>query len=232
MTVHQPTEIFVNAWDLYKRVVAADLMFHREIGAEMRRVFRERFGARPFSILDLGCGDASNLVPQLAGLSVTRYKGADLAEPVLALAADNLAQLGCPVELVHQDILAVLAEAAAYDVIHTSFALHHLPTEQKDEFFRLAAQRLGEGGLVVLVDVVREEDETLPIYHQHYCDWLRSTWPDLDADEKDRVCEHIVTNDMPEPYSVLESLAAKAGLRAATPAAQFNWHRLMTFVRA
>jgi class 3 adenylate cyclase len=72
VTAHQPTEIFVNAWDLYKRVVDADLMFHREIGEELRQVLREKFGGRPFSILDLGCGDAANLAPRLEGLTVTR----------------------------------------------------------------------------------------------------------------------------------------------------------------
>jgi len=33
--------------------------------------------------------------------------------------------------------LATLAEDATYDVIYSSFALHHLPTAQKAEFFHL-----------------------------------------------------------------------------------------------
>jgi SAM-dependent methyltransferase len=225
------TEIFVNSWDLYKRVVAADLMFHREIGAELRKVLRERFDGHAFSMLDLGCGDAANLVPQLDGLAVTRYKGADLAAPVLALAGENLKALSCPVELAHEDILAALAEARTYDVIHTSFALHHLPTEQKGEFFRLAARRLNKDGLLLLVDVVREADETLDVYHQRYCDWLRTTWQLLDPAEKDLVCDHIVAFDMPEPYSVLLAQAEAAGLRPASRTARFGWHRLMPFTR-
>lgn len=229
VTTRTSSEIFVNAWDLYQRVVAADCMFHREIGAELRQLLRERFDTRPFSLLDLGCGDAATLVPLLEGLAVARYKGADLADPALALAAENLKALSCSIDLAHEDILAALAEGATYDVIHTSFALHHLPTEQKGEFFRLAARRLNEGGLVLLVDVVREEDESLPVYHQRYCDRLRSTWAVLDRDEKDRVCEHIVNNDMPEPLSVLEALARSAGLRAGSRSARFGWHRLMTF---
>src|SRR5271168_2273872 len=105
-------------------------------------------GGRPFSILDLGCGDAATLVPLLDGLPVERYKGVDLAEPALMLATNNLKSLPCPASLTHEDILAALAEDTTYDVICSSFALHHLPTHQKAEFFRPAAQRVKADSLV------------------------------------------------------------------------------------
>ena len=54
-------------------------------------------------------------------------------------------------ELVCRDILAALAlDSALYDVVYTSFALHHLSTEQKAEFFRRVAQRLEKDGLLLL----------------------------------------------------------------------------------
>ena len=226
------SRIFVDAWDLYQKVVAANCMFHREIGAELKRLLGDRFDRRPFSILDLGCGDAATLVPLLEGLPVERYKGVDLAEPALMLATNNLKSLPCPASLTHEDILAALAEDTTYDVIYSSFALHHLPTHQKAEFFRLAAQRVNADGLVLLVDVVREEDETLPLYLQRYCDWLRGTWNVLDGSEKDLICDHIVTNDLPEPYSVLQSLAHAAGLRDRDGSVRFGWHRLVCFTCA
>jgi hypothetical protein len=64
-------------WDTYQKVVAADYMFHREIGADVRRVLRARTAGQPFSFLDLGCGDAATLVPLLEGLALKRYKGVD-----------------------------------------------------------------------------------------------------------------------------------------------------------
>ena len=92
------------------------------------------------SFLDLGCGDAATLAPLLASMAVQRYKGVDLSEVVLALAAENLTGLSCPVELVCRDILAALeADSALYDVVYTSFALHHLSTEQSS--FSAASRR-------------------------------------------------------------------------------------------
>ena len=223
---------FFDVWDTYQKVVSGDYMFHQEIGAELRKLLHAQFEGRSFSILDLGCGDAATLAPLLEGLAVRRYKGVDLSEAALALAAENLKSLTGPVELTRDHILAALAEEAQYDVIYSSFALHHLPTEQKAEFFRLAAQRLEKGGLLLLIDVVREEDETLEIYHQHYCAWLRGRFTALSTDEKDLICDHIVNNDLPDPSSVLYAQARAAGLKAATRGTQFGWHWLLSFTHA
>ena len=127
----------------------------------------------------------------------------------------ELADLPCPVTLTHGDILEALDEDNSYDAIHSSFVLHHLPTERKAEFFRRAARRLAPDGLLLLVDTACEEDETLDDYLQRYCGWLRRDWTGLSAQELDAICDHIVNNDMPEPYSTLLALARAAGLRGS-----------------
>src|ERR1700730_3732319 len=154
-------------------------------------------------------------------MAVQRYKGVDLSESALALAAENLKALSCPVELACRDILAALAaDSALYDVVYTSFALHHLSTEQKAEFFRRVAQRLE-----------KEEDESLPVYLRRYCDWLRSDWSALDAEEKASACDHILNNDRPETFSVLQTLAQAGGLGDAVAVARYGWHRVLFFRR-
>lgn len=223
---------FFDVWDTYQKVVSGDYMFHREIGAELHKLLHDQFGGRPFTILDLGCGDAATLAPLLEGLAVRRYRGVDLSEAALTLAGENLKSLSCPVELDRKDILAALADDVPYDVIYSSFALHHLPTAQKAEFFHLAAQRLEKGGLLVLVDVVREEDETLEAYHKHYCAWLRGRFNALSGEEKDLICDHIVNNDLPDPLSVLQAQAQAAGLEVGPRSTTFGWHRLLSFTRA
>lgn len=226
-------ESFFDVWRTYRKVVDADYMFHKEIGADVRRALSARFEDRPVSLLDLGCGDASAVAPVLASIRLRYYKGVDLSETALTIAADNLKALSCPYELIHGDIMAALNEdAAAYDLIYTSFALHHLPTEQKAEFFRLAAQKLNANGCLLLVDVVREEDESLDVYYGLYCDWLRSSWTSLDAAEKDSVCDHLVNNDLPEPCSVLQAQARAAGLTQMSPVARYGWHRALSFARS
>jgi len=138
-------ESFFDAWRTYAKVVEGDYMFHREIGAAVGNALRARFGDRPFSLLDLGCGDAATLAPTLAGLTLSRYKGVDLSATALDIARENLKALPCPVELAKADLLDGLAEDGAFDAIHASFSLHHLPTELKAEFFRRAAALYEEG---------------------------------------------------------------------------------------
>jgi hypothetical protein len=140
--------------------------------------------------------------------------------------------LSCPLDFSCSDILAALAaDTGLYDVVYTSFALHHLSTEQKVEFFRGVAQRMAEDGLLLLTDIVREEDESLPVYLGRYCDWLRSDWSALDAEEKASVCDHILNNDRPETFSELRAQAQAAGLGDAVAVARYGWHRVLCFRR-
>ena len=192
MSEHSTTAFF-DVWHTYRKVVAVNYMHHMEIKAHIEQILHTQFVGRPFSFLDLGCGDAATLAPLLASMAVQRYKGVDLSETALALAAENLKALSCPVELVCRDILAALeADTGLYDVVYTGFALHHLSTEQKAEFFRRVAQRLEKDGLLLLTDIVREEDESLPVHLRRYCDWLRSDWGSLNAEEKASACDHIL----------------------------------------
>lgn len=223
---------FFDAWETYRKVVAGNHMFHQEIGAGVRAALRERFGAASFSLLDLGCGDAATLAPLLEGLALSSYTGVDLSRTALALAARNLSALPCPAALRETDMMSALEEAASHDVIYSSFAAHHLPTAQKAEFFRLTAQKLNPGGLLLLVDVVREEGESLDAYHRRYCEWLRGSWTSLEPVEREQVCEHLTQNDMPEPYSLLRAQAEAAGLAALPGESPHKWHRLMRFARA
>jgi cyclopropane fatty-acyl-phospholipid synthase-like methyltransferase len=136
------------------------------------------------------------------------------------------------VVLTRQDILAALeTDTGSYDVVYSSFALHHLSTEQKGAFFRLVAQRLAKDGVLVLTDVVREADESLPVYLEHYCDWLRKDWNSLDAVEIAAICDHIENNDRPETFADLQAMAHAAGLTDAAGVSGYRWHRVVRFQR-
>ena len=223
---------FFRAWDTYAKVVAANYMFHRELGQGVRNALRWRFEGRDFSLLDLGCGDAAVMAPLLEGLSLKSYKGVDLAPPALALAAKNLAHLDCPVALVEADFMSALRDSAPQDVIHSSFAQHHLTTDGKGEFFQLAARRLNPGGLLILVDVTREENESHDDYMRNYPGWLRKTMTSLAGEEHDQICDHLTRNDFPETASTLRAQAESAGLVALEILVPHKWHRLLLFAPA
>ena len=121
-------------WDTYHKVVAANFMFHREIAEALRRALAARFSGRRPAFLDLGCGDATALAPVLRDQPPSGYKGVDLSETALELAARELADLPCPVTLTHGDILEALDEDDSYDAIHSSFVLHHCRPSGRPSF--------------------------------------------------------------------------------------------------
>ncbi|MBM3577098.1 MAG: class I SAM-dependent methyltransferase [Alphaproteobacteria bacterium] len=224
-------EIF-DLWDTYKKVVVKDFMFHAALSEEVERALRARFQGGDFSLLDLGCGDAYVFAPILRRIPPASYKGVDLSDTALGLAAENLQSLPCPVQLAHSDILSALSGGATYDVIHSSFVLHHLATEDKAEFFRRASRALAPGGFLLLVDTMRQEDETRGDYLKHYFDWIEKDWAGLSRAEKDAIFEHISTSDYPEPLSLLEQQARAAGLKRLPGDVPHRWHHLMRFERA
>jgi hypothetical protein len=79
---------------------------------------------------------------------------------------------------------------------------------------------------------VGEENETLEVYHERYCNWLRSSFNTLNGDEKNLICDHIVNNDLPDSFSVLQAQAQAAGLGVASWSTRFGWHWLLSFTPA
>lgn len=224
-------EIF-DVWETYRRVVAGDYMAHRAIAAEVEAALRARFDDRPFTLLDLGCGDASVFAQVLKRAPPSRYRGVDLSATALEFAARNLQGLGFPVAFAESDMLSELSRDAVHDVIHSSFVLHHLATPEKGDFFRLAARRLAPGGVLLLTDTVREEDETIAAYLDHYRDWIEKDWQGLTRAEKDVIYEHIFSSDRPDALSTLDALASDAGLTRLEGNGKHGWHRLLRYVAA
>src|SRR5215510_14017657 len=169
----------------------------------------------------------------LQGRLVCRYVGYDLADTALTEAARNLAGLDCPVELHKGDLLSGLkARAEKFDVIFTSFALHHLASGEKSVFFQLACQRLNENGVLLFIDTMRDDDEDRGLYLDRYCAWLRSRCKTLSAAALDLLCAHIRSNDFPETTTVVQGMATDAGFSRPVEMNRFGWHHTWYFHRA
>jgi SAM-dependent methyltransferase len=140
---------FFADWTLYKKIMAHNYLFHREVYGLLQKFLEKNF-ARGFSLLDLGCGDGSFIAPVLKTTCIKEYRGVDLAPEALALARHNLAGLDCEQTLVQRDFFTMVQDPGiSVNVVWVGLSLHHLPRSQKERFLEFALRRLTEDGCLL-----------------------------------------------------------------------------------
>ena len=230
----ETVKTFFDAWSVYDLVLDRNYMFHEEIYRDVGKVLRERFAERAFSMLDLGCGSARHLAGALKGAGAGRYSGCDISNVALEHARKNLEPVVPQIELREATLLDALAASGAgeFDVVFSSFALHHLSLADKGRFFELALRALAPGGLLLLIDTAVEEHEDRLGSVQAYCDWVKNDWNLIPSEAKTLIYGHILGNDYPEKSSTLLRLAEKAGFAEGRDLNRFRSHRTWSFLKA
>ena len=237
---HDPVEAtrWFNQWHVYRSIVDHDWMCHRRIfGAIRDRVLLRHPG--PFTLLDLGCGDCGFVRATFEGTGLWAYTGVDASSSALAQAEGELAGSRFQVRLLEADMVAFLRENAGpgsetFDVILASYAVHHLPEREKQEFFRRASASLSPGGSLLFADIFRRHDETRQQYLDAYVGMMRSEWKALSPEALAGTCEHVLGRDFPETAEAIRVMAREAGL-PREPAELFRddtgFHRLLAFTK-
>lgn len=223
-------ELFKQNWQTYKTIIDENYMFHREVIDQTRLRLSASFANKPIAVLDLGCGDASNVAKALQGSNVEFFCGYDLSAMALQLAEKNIAALTANFQLNCQDMLKGVAEKVAeFDVVFSSYSLHHFQRVDKAALFQSVYAALKKGGVFVLIDIVRAADETLQVYYDHYLGYVSEHWRALSQEEIQRVSDHVRCSDFPENAQTLQRLGLEAGFDGLNVLAEHHWHQLMVF---
>lgn len=211
----QPCEYFNQNWQIYQKILQNNYMEHREIYSVLHEFLVYRV-QKPFQLLDLGCGDASNTVSALIGTSIQTYYGIDLSQTAIALAFKNLAAILCPKTLIEGDFTALVpqllnTQQKCFDIILASFSLHHLKLKQKDILINQLFQLLKPDGVLLLIDIVRQEAEDRNTYIDRYLKTVYQDWTALTPQEVLSIQTHKISSDFPETQKTLQQLALKHG---------------------
>lgn len=236
---HAPEEAarWFNQWHVYRAIVDANWMAHREIFSAVRKWALMHYPG-PFTLLDLGCGDAGFIKGTFDETGLWAYTGVDASQAALAKAQTELVGARFEVQLLEADILAYVrgepAEAArTCDVILASFVAHHLPAREKQEFFRLAHAKLAPRGSLLFADVFRRDGEPREEYLDRYVGMMRRDWIGMPPESLASTIEHVTQRDFPETSEALSAMAREAGFQA--PQELFRdttgFHRLMAFAK-
>jgi SAM-dependent methyltransferase len=203
---------FFQGWHLYQSIIQNNCMDHREIGSAVRNVC-ETF-TEDFTVLDLGCGDSSMAIKALEGLRVSNYTGVDLTAPALEIARANF-HGRYSATWMHANMVDYIARCdQQFDVIMTSFAMHHLPADIKKAWLVDIAKHLTPRGCLVLIDTCcpagMSRDETVQTYLDIIADWPVST------DDKATIAKHMWSSDFPESEAFIDDALTAAGLSHTT----------------
>lgn len=236
---HDPEEAtrWFNQWHVYRAIVDANWMAHREVFSAVRAWVLMRYPG-PFTLLDLGCGDAGFMKSTFDETGLWVYTGVDASQAALSKARDELAGARFQMQLHEGDMLAYLREDSApaaktFDVILASYAAHHLPAREKQEFFQLAHGKLAPRGSLLYADIFRRGSESREEYLERYVGMMQREWQALTPEGLASTVEHVTQRDFPETSQTLTSMAREAGFlepqelfRDAT-----GVHRLLAFVK-
>ncbi|MEY3051892.1 MAG: hypothetical protein RLY31_1677 [Bacteroidota bacterium] len=148
--------------------------------------------------LDMGCGDAFQLSSILPDFHVASYEGWDLSPAAVEWAADRLARTGIPFRFAVGDMEELLRVADnPFNLIHSSYAVHHLQDDAKKRLIQSAFDLLLPGGRLILVDIFRTKDQSREAYIDAYLSRMYETWSLLSDPEFEMVRSHVESFDFP-----------------------------------
>lgn len=216
-------DFFAQQWSTYRAVVDHDLMEHRGLSAAIQATLSSWLAARgpqapAPTLVDLGCGDLAQLGPLLRSLPLASYSGLDLTAAVLPLASAQLQGAAFPCHWRCGDLLAWAQGALAddpnplpVDLIHSSFAVHHLNDTDKRSWLEGCRRRIRPDGLLLWADVFRPAGETREAYLQRYLGRVEQGWSVLSPEQRQLVQNHVGQYDLPAERGVIETAANQAG---------------------
>src|SRR4029079_214431 len=206
--------VFLHGWQIYRKVVDNNYMFHREVYDCLRKVILAR-ARQPYRFLDVACGDSSASARALMGTQIEHYYGVDISGPALAIAREELSVLRCPVKLEQSDFVDAMANwTTPVDVVWVGQSLHHLDTAAKRHFMQNVRRILKGGGIFLiweptLLDGEGQEGWILRLESS------RPLWLNLADDEWEAMLSHSRASDGPEKAGTWQDLGLEAGFRNA-----------------
>jgi len=217
---------FDEQWKVYRDFIEHDLMHHKDLFEVLKQKI-DTYLPKDYSMLDLACGDSDPSSQLLKQLPAIKYVGVDIAKAVLSLAEKNLTATSTPFDLLEQDFVEHLQKSAeTYHLILISFSLHHLETQEKQHFFKLARKRLNPGGFLAVIDIIR-------LNGQGRSEWLAQCYPYMERRSQGKCqksCEtahaHMQKADFPEEAQTYVTMARQAGFKSVELA---HHHQESTF---
>jgi SAM-dependent methyltransferase len=201
------SQYFNANWKKYQHTLEANTLYHREMFAALSNFINEKFGSKAFSFVDVGCGDASIMVPVLTGKTIQHYVGIDAAPDVLHIAEANLKPVSCQKEFICDNMTTAIPNLKLpADIIFSSYAVHHLSLQQKSDFIQACQNKLNKHGYLLMVDGILKEDQIREQWLAELQQRMQAT-QHLTQEELEFRMQHPRADDHPERISTFAEIA-------------------------
>jgi hypothetical protein len=205
-------EQFQKQWTTYQKLADHDSIAQNETAALLHDALKAL--TKPFDFLDIACGDAGQMKRALEDTKISHYRGIDLSEPALELAAKNLAGVPFAVDLDHRDFVEALTKRPErVDIAWCSLSLHHLSTDGKRNLLTAICGTIRD--FFMLYEPTLAEGEDREAFLERFRRVNRPAWPFLTSEEWDQVDQHVTTCDFPETDATWCALGRDAGFSQA-----------------
>ncbi len=102
-------------------------------------------------VLELGCGDGSNLAPMACSLPGSQFVGVDLAAQPVQQGSQMIRELGLDnIRLVEADVMAINEEWGKFDYIIAHGVFSWVPATVRDQILEICRQRLQPHGIAFI----------------------------------------------------------------------------------
>lgn len=206
-------ELFKQNWTIYQKLISNNYMFHRQWNEATNDIIDKLKAHGPVHILDLGCGDASFIRAIENPEWITSYTGIDLSPSALEYAANYLDPLNIKFSLITGRMEEmILKTTGKYQLIYSSYAIHHLQDGLKIELLKDIYDRLDDHGIFILIDVFRKQNQTREQYLRDYKNYMDDDWNALLTEDKVLIYDHILNFDFPALIGDAKSWLSKLAL--------------------
>ncbi len=213
--VNVSTEIFIKNWTIYRKIIENDNMSHREGYGKLRDILNKEM-KRPFSFVDLACGDAYYSSKVLQQTKAEKYLGIDVSEQALTLARREFEGANIEARFERADFVNFEGIISApVDVIWIGFSLHHLDTPEKLRFMKKARKALSSGGIFMIYEPIFQEGEDRGMYFERFKHTFHRHWKGLSEEEGASLLEHVRESERPETVKGWVKLGIEAGFSEA-----------------
>ncbi|HWQ19789.1 MAG TPA: class I SAM-dependent methyltransferase [Methanotrichaceae archaeon] len=204
---------FFDQWNLYQKIMHNDYLYHHKIYKMLHELLSVS-SHEPFSVLDLGCGDAFFMSKALSGTPVDRYTGVDISAIALDLARNNMAERPCSKSFVNGDFYALLdGDMDRFDLIWIGLSMHHLSLLQKDHFITRCCQILKPDGCLMAFEPTMRDGEDRDEFCRRWRNVCICKWNALSDEEKEAISGHVYSSDFPESLTTLRQIGTCHGFR-------------------